>query len=446
MSFTARERYNPPPRKKSCAACIKAKRRCDFAVPACLRCSQRQIQCEYPSRTPQAKVKASGHVALEPAPLQDMAVPDGALGDDCTEGAKPMACQFGSTAIVDEEAGQQSMHGFLSDLATLDYGPESHDYDVVQQPSMLTAPATKGLHDRLTEVVARRLQFSLDQIQKAPRTMVMEMQTPWSHPLLYADSMPRSMQGTRASLFVVIGSNAANKMYNKKLDALSSCALYLAKNQANTPVILRCIESRVQDLLCEALPTTPIDSLAHTQALLLYHIIRLFDGNISARASGERTIPILETSAIGLLAHVIFDTEGNCLDRFSECCLATLSDLWKDWIFQESARRTLLFTFFFLQAYRVLTGSQNLYQCDGRLGLCHSWMVSEHLWQAETALDFRNAWRQRNHFLIIDGQFTAMLSEAKADDVDLFGKMLLSAAVGIPELEAWFASRGGSLK
>ncbi|KAK4062836.1 uncharacterized protein Triagg1_9706 [Trichoderma aggressivum f. europaeum] len=188
-----------------------------------------------------------------------------------------------------------------------------------------------------------------------------------------------------------------------------------------------------------------MDSLAHTQALLLYHIIRLFDGNISARASGERTIPILETSAIGLLAHVIFDTEGNCSDRFSECCLATLSDLWKDWIFQESARRTLLFTFFFLQAYRVLTGSQNLYQCDGRLGLCHSWMVSEHLWQAETALDFRNAWRQRNHFLIIDGQFTVMLSEAKAGDVDLFGKMLLSAAVGIPELEAWFASRGVSL-
>ncbi|PNP51196.1 hypothetical protein THARTR1_08100 [Trichoderma harzianum] len=346
MSFTARERYNPPPRKKSCAACIKAKRRCDFAVPACLRCSQRQIQCEYPSRTPQAKVKASSRVVFEPAPLQDVAVPDGALGDDCTEGAKPMACPFGPAAIVDEDSSQHSMHRFLSDLATLDYGAECRDYDVVPQPSMLTAPATKGLHDRLTEVVARRLQFSLDQIQKAPRTM----------------------------------------------------------------------------------------------------IIRLFDGNISARASGERTIPILETSAIGLLAHVIFDTEGNCSDRFSECCLATLSDLWKDWIFQESARRTLLFTFFFLQAYRVLTGSQNLYQCDGRLGLCHSWMVSEHLWQAETALDFRNAWRQSNHFLIIDGQFTVMLSEAKAGDVDLFGKMLLSAAVGIPELEAWFASRGGSLK
>ncbi|PTB41771.1 uncharacterized protein TrAFT101_009614 [Trichoderma asperellum] len=416
MSFTARERNNPPPRKKSCAACIKAKRRCDFAVPACLRCSQRRIECEYPSRTPQvkAKVKAPKRVSHEPTPLQDVVVADGAVGDGCTGG---------HAAPVDGEASQYGMHPFLCDLETLDYGAESQGYDVVHQPSMLAAPTTKGLHDRLTEVVARRLQFSLDQIQKAPRTMVMETRTPWSHPLVYADGMPRSMQ-----------------------DAHASCALYLAKNRANAPVILRCIESRVEDLLCEPLPTTPMDSLAHTQALLLYQIIRLFDGDISARASGERLIPILETSAIGLLAHVVFDTEANCPDRFAECCVATLSDLWKDWIFQESARRTLLFTFFFLQAYRLLTGSQNLYQCDGRLGLCHSWMVSEHLWQAETALEFRDAWRQKNHFLVIDGQFTAVLSEAKAADVDLFGKMLLSAAMGIPELEAWFASRGGSLK
>lgn len=220
----------------------------------------------------------------------------------------------------------------------------------------------------------------------------------------------------------------------------------MAKNRANAPVIFRCIESRVQDLLCEPLPTTPIDSLAHTQALLLYQIIHLFDGDISARASGERIIPFLETSAIGLLAHVIFDTEANCSDPFSDCCLTTLSDLWKDWIFQESARRTLLFAFFFLQAYRVLTGSQSLNQCDGRLGLCHFWTVSEHLWQAESALDFRDAWQQENHFLVVDGQVAVVLREAKAGDVDVFGKMLISAAVGIPELEAWFASRGGSLK
>lgn len=94
----------------------------------------------------------------------------------------------------------------------------------------------------------------------------------------------------------------------------------------------------------------------------------------------------------------------------------------------------------------MLTGSQGLNSCDGRLGLCHFWTVSEHLWQAETALEFRDAWQQENHFLVVDGQVAVVLSEAKAGDVDVFGKMLISAAVGIPELEAWFTSRGGSLK
>lgn len=203
MSFTARERNNPPPRKKSCAACIKAKRRCDFAVPACLRCSQRRIECEYPSRTPQvkAKVKAPKRVSHEPTPLQDVVVADGAVGDGCTGG---------HAAPVDGEASQYGMHPFLCDLETLDYGAESQGYDVVHQPSMLAAPTTKGLHDRLTEVVARRLQFSLDQIQKAPRTMVMETRTPWSHPLVYADGMPRSMQGTRASLYPIVRSDIAS--------------------------------------------------------------------------------------------------------------------------------------------------------------------------------------------------------------------------------------------
>lgn len=216
MSFTARERNNPPPRKKSCAACIKAKRRCDFAVPACLRCSQRRIQCEYPSRTPRVKTKPSSHVSCEPAPLQDVVVPDGVLGDDCTGGAKTIACQFKPAATVNlEEPGRHTTNPFLSDLATLDYSVESQGYDLVHQPSMLMAPATKDLHERMTEVVARRLQFSLDQIQKAPKSMVLETQTPWSHPLLYADSMPRSMQGTRASLSTFIRFNMANKMKNR---------------------------------------------------------------------------------------------------------------------------------------------------------------------------------------------------------------------------------------
>lgn len=217
MSFTARERNNPPPRKKSCAACIKAKRRCDFAVPACLRCSQRRIQCEYPSRTPRTKVRAPSHAANGPVPLQDVAVLDGALSDDCSGGAETIAGQLRPTATGElEEPVQYSFKPIPYNFETLGYVTEIQDHDVIHQPSMLAAPTTKGFHDRLAEIVANRLQFSLDQIHKAPKTMVMETQTPWSHPLLYADSMPRSMQGKRISLYPLVRSNVAHKMRNRR--------------------------------------------------------------------------------------------------------------------------------------------------------------------------------------------------------------------------------------
>jgi hypothetical protein len=134
-------------------------------------------------------------------PLQDVAVHDGALSDECSGGAETSACQLRPTATGElEEPDKYSFKLIPYDFETLDYVAEGQGHDVIHQPSMLAAPTTKGFHDRLNEIVARRLQFSLDQIKKAPKTMVMETQTPWSHRLLYADSMPRSMQGKSSSL------------------------------------------------------------------------------------------------------------------------------------------------------------------------------------------------------------------------------------------------------
>ncbi len=41
--------------------------------------------------------------------------------------------------------------------------------------------------------------------------------------------------------------------------------------------------------------TTPAEKLARTQALFLYQIIRLFDGDVTLRAQGEKDIPLLRT-------------------------------------------------------------------------------------------------------------------------------------------------------
>src|SRR6478609_7443403 len=69
MSLSSRERANPPSRRKSCAACIKAKRRCDSALPACLRCHHRKIPCEYPARGRTCRLNESQPATISPSLL-----------------------------------------------------------------------------------------------------------------------------------------------------------------------------------------------------------------------------------------------------------------------------------------------------------------------------------------------------------------------------------------
>ncbi|CAP98006.1 Pc22g07180 [Penicillium rubens Wisconsin 54-1255] len=44
-----------------------------------------------------------------------------------------------------------------------------------------------------------------------------------------------------------------------------------------------------------------------------------------------------------------------------------------------------------------------------------------------------------------NADFSGLLQDAKPDDVDLFGRMLLVTKFGIDETKAWFYSRGSSL-
>jgi hypothetical protein len=47
----------------------------------------------------------------------------------------------------------------------------------------------------LPEIIANNLQFAIDVIAQSPNMMVLENQTPWCHPKLYQNYMPRTMQG-----------------------------------------------------------------------------------------------------------------------------------------------------------------------------------------------------------------------------------------------------------
>ncbi|POR34231.1 Uncharacterized protein TPAR_05558 [Tolypocladium paradoxum] len=142
MSLTARERANPPPRRKSCEACIKAKRRCDSAVPACLRCSQRRITCEYPGRSARHRLAAPG-----PGPAMQAA-----LGVDdvlaATAAAAPPG-QFDGVGCMDAESamdqvaacGDAGLPGFS--LMAFPAHDTPMGMEMIHQPTALAPPTAK---------------------------------------------------------------------------------------------------------------------------------------------------------------------------------------------------------------------------------------------------------------------------------------------------------------
>jgi len=244
--------------------------------------------------------------------------------------------------------------------------------------------------------------------------------------------------------------------------------MYQFKTALNGPVILRSVESFAQDLVDSPMPSTPLEILARTQALILYSLIRLFDGDISARAAAERHFDHLEASAYALLPHVVFQTdESNSATAITDesFSLSSLTDMpttpdelplfpltatevfWKNWILQESMRRTILFSFHLILLYDLMAQRKNPVRCYKSLA-CKTWTMSAHLWEAPTSLDFALAWKTKKHFVMESlnpSLFDEVVRDGRADDVESFGKMFLTTYMGVTQARGWFLSRGGML-
>jgi hypothetical protein len=305
-------------------------------------------------------------------------------------------------------------------------------------------------------VTCERLKYTLEAIMKAPKQMAHENALPWCHPQLYRDAMPRAMQ-----------------------DAQACGALYAARNRANAAAVRRIIEARASDLIAtlpppapvtetgtstptptptltsNSIPTaavSPLDTLARAHALILYQIMRLFDGDPAAGASAEHTMPYLNSMAKALAPVAAEDQPGplpNSEDSNGQLLLplyplAGTRVFWEEWIVRESARRTLLLMKILWLMYRLMqSGAPILCDKNGYARL--TFTASAHLWQATDAVEFALAWGQRKHYVAENLGVVNILAEAEPDDIDQYGRILLTAILGVDEVRGWFISKGGML-
>ena len=99
--------------------------------------------------------------------------------------------------------------------------------------------------------------------------------TPFLHRYLYRDYTPQSI-----------------------LACFATSMLYANRTPANTPMVMRALHGTVRELV-DAEPScvtaTPSEKFARAQALFLYQVIRLFDGDVYLRSQAERDMPLFQT-------------------------------------------------------------------------------------------------------------------------------------------------------
>jgi hypothetical protein len=269
-SLSKVERGDPPPRRKSCAVCIKAKRRCDLGLPACLRCTQRKLDCRYPagrtSRPESTRTPAASGARHPRGPDVGTLTHEQRVPGDYTVFFHEMQAQVCTTQGFNTLPTTTAATTTWVDAQTLSAIPELDPTMFLSGPDMLVPPSAgfdmldypldsepgannsdttaarpdsfnpstspsprvpvvvtttrelvqqasfsapvdcglvrpKGSYDSFSRIIATRLQYSLDRILEAPQQMVLENETPWCHPHLYRESMPRCMEGKRLSSY-----------------------------------------------------------------------------------------------------------------------------------------------------------------------------------------------------------------------------------------------------
>jgi hypothetical protein len=109
------------------------------------------------------------------------------------------------------------------------------------------------------------------------------------------------------------------------------------------------------------------------------------------------------------------------------------------WIFQESCRRTVLISLFFVSFYAMVREGSCIH---GMIAAARSWTFGVHLWNALSEFDFKVAWREKRHFIIQNLDFEEVLSNASPGDVDDFGKSFLVMSQGLDEVKEWYYNQG----
>ncbi|KAI1148881.1 hypothetical protein F4825DRAFT_76212 [Nemania diffusa] len=437
-------------RQKNCNNCVQAKRRCDRRTPICARCAEKNMACVYGktkavnrlgkhARQPTDFTESLSFDNLDYSPL-DMpglsfdlnpfeTIPTGFHPSFATE-ATPQSTQdtpSGSDISVDafmHFAGHNSSSSSDHWLVRPEEGYPSErptttaEEELVGGWGEMASCASDNLQAWHAYDPKMPLHYILNRVKGFTEEMATKNSTPFLHQQLYRHYTPQC---------IVL--------------CFTTCVLYANRTPANTSMTIKALSNSASELidteLCRVV-STPIEKLARTQALFLYQIIRLFDGDITLRAHGEKDMGLLQTW-LRELSH-LRDNLGD-LAQLEDASVREKPPVeWEKWVFAECVRRTIILAYSVLGLYELMKDPKNI-DPNGPWAYVHRWTLGRALWEASSSAEFQRAWKESPHFVIANFTFKEFIENGQAQDVDEFAEILLSLYMGVDEMKEFMAPR-----
>jgi hypothetical protein len=333
----------------------------------------------------------SSHWQLQRSP----ALPTAAVLSPCTNDA---FFNFGNNLF---SLASMPQDGFLSSAVIEGIVAEPNPDDIQQIISDTTPQA--------------RVEFAAKKLAVVPKAFSEQGQTMFIHRILFQARSPPALQ-----------------------DALSACALYCLKSPETRMLVFCNLEHRRQQLIANTDPllAPKMDLLEALQALILYQIIRLFDGDIRLRAQAEEDEPVLIMWAAHLRSRTrqvqppsLGAAEARPLPE------STFMD-WRRWLIEESSRRTVITAIMLKGVYKFLKLGY-----DTVPDLQMSFTAQAALWNSQSEISWRRAHSERERLEVRVTHWDEAIAKAKPGDLEELGVLIMTMLKGIEATGKWLGHR-----
>ncbi|KAF6826563.1 RNA polymerase ii mediator complex component [Colletotrichum plurivorum] len=443
-----------PSKQKACLACTSSKRRCDKGTPSCTRCEDRDIDCRYPPS--KRRRREQQHPML-----------------DAAASVEPAVITTSSTAAP------------ATDLFALDAGPLSFNLwnttPWTDIPLLPSAPIPQEQRYPTPAPMQNPLSRRRDIIEAVTRSTWFLSPSSWTishrhpqvndvYPTRALTNFTRAMQSwilrwvtDGHNPFIHRGIYASPNPFPPLLqDALALASLYHHSTPQNESLVIRILDEKVSAMITSQTPSGSLetrDHLARVQALLIYTVLRLFDGSVRHRAAAESHIPTLVLWSSQLwetASHEAQSLRATFTPASTQCPVAVAlasgvlvpedADLaaWYLWIVSESVRRTWLAVTCTVDVYLALKGGDRVAAWQNPGGGV-KFTARAGLWDAPSPARWSALYRKLEESDDSDGGAYFLQSfdsdklfvNAAAADVDEFARLLYTVVWGLDRVEGW---------